>query len=74
MGQPRHRQFFKPSLQPVPDSPVPDSPPDGGAGRRKTREVRCQCRVCGSHAFAVLGVSLSGQCGNCKSFDLTPLE
>jgi hypothetical protein len=37
-------------------------------------EIRCECLICGAHAFALPGVPMSGRCGNCHSFDLEPIE
>ena len=37
-------------------------------------EVRCECLVCGAHAYAIPHVPMSGRCGNCHSFDLAPIE
>jgi hypothetical protein len=36
--------------------------------------VRCECGVCGAHAYAVPGNRGSGRCGNCGGFDLLPLQ
>jgi hypothetical protein len=35
--------------------------------------VRCECQVCGAHAYAVAGLRLYGSCGNCGSVELVPL-
>ena len=39
----------------------------------KRDRVRCECRVCGAHAYALSGLKASGRCGNCGSIDLIPL-
>lgn len=34
-------------------------------------ELRCACRVCGSHVNAVVSqASLTGRCGTCGSYEL----
>ena len=42
--------------------------------RHSPSEVRCECQVCGAHAYAMPGVQLAKRCGNCGSFDLIPLD
>jgi hypothetical protein len=44
------------------------------APTRENARVRCVCRDCGAHVHAVKGMSLYGQCSNCGSVDLVPLE
>ena len=45
-------------------------------GRRfipKSDEIRCECLVCNSHAFAPRDRLSAGRCGNCGSQELQPL-
>jgi ribosomal protein L37E len=44
------------------------------AGDRRLRRVRCVCRRCGAHVLALGLHVLSGECGNCRSYDLTPID
>src|SRR4051812_7313461 len=37
-------------------------------------QVRCECRMCGAHAYALPAIPMSGRCGNCHSFDLVPVR
>ena len=46
-------------------TPTPSSP--------VLRDVRCSCGVCGAHVIAWQGRTLSGECGNCGSYDVHPL-
>ena len=39
----------------------------------KADEVRCECVICSSHAFAPRGALSAGRCGNCSSHELRPL-
>jgi len=36
-------------------------------------EVRVKCAVCGAHTTAWQGHALTGECGNCGSYDVRPL-
>jgi hypothetical protein len=36
--------------------------------------VRCACRRCGAHVIVPALHVLSGECGNCRSLDLIPLD
>jgi hypothetical protein len=39
------------------------------------REVRCICGRCGCHAIALAArATLGGNCGNCGSYELAPLD
>lgn len=44
-------------------------PPPASAEQR----VRCACAHCGAHVIVRASWQLSGQCGNCRSYDLRPL-
>ena len=35
--------------------------------------VRCECSGCGAHVEVRRGWQLSGQCGNCRGYDLRPV-
>ena len=49
-----------------PRRPAGNSPP--------TDLVRCTCRFCGCHVYAVvLKQTISGLCGNCGGCDIAPL-
>jgi len=51
--------------------------PTGAGARprdgREVREVRVKCAVCGAHTTAWQGRALTGECGNCGSYDVRPL-
>jgi Zn finger protein HypA/HybF involved in hydrogenase expression len=36
--------------------------------------VRCACTICGSHTNAVKAYRLTGNCPNCGSYELSPIE
>jgi hypothetical protein len=36
-------------------------------------EIRVRCAVCGAHTTAWQGRALTGECGNCGSYDVRPL-
>jgi len=40
---------------------------------RVVEDVRCACRDCGAHLMGWRGYTLSGNCGNCGSYDVQPL-
>ena len=46
----------------------PSTPPASAEQR-----VRCACGNCGAHVIVRASWQLSGQCGNCRSYDLKPL-
>jgi hypothetical protein len=35
--------------------------------------IRCECASCGAHVEVRRSWQISGQCGNCRSYDLRPL-
>ena len=57
----------------VASNPLSPSAP-GEAQSENAPRVRCECRVCGAHAYAEAEGFRSGRCGNCGSYDLTPLQ
>jgi ribosomal protein S27E len=47
---------------------------DGGRSvAPHVHEVRVKCAVCGAHTTAWQGRALTGECGNCGSYDVRPL-
>lgn len=36
--------------------------------------IRCECAACGAHVIVRRSWQLSGQCGNCRSYDLRALQ
>ena len=48
------------SVHPVPPFPL--------------RRVRCECRHCGVHTVTDVGFRVAGNCCNCGSFELVPVE
>lgn len=40
----------------------------------RLQQRRCQCRQCGAHAVADVGLRVAGQCPNCRSYDLAPAD
>jgi hypothetical protein len=40
----------------------------------RPHDIRCVCDHCGVHVLAVVSWRVNGCCGNCGSYELTPLE
>ena len=61
-------------LAAVPDLPPAPLPPPLPENVRRLRPVRCACRVCGAHTIVDMCFSVGGNCQNCGSYDLEPVE
>jgi hypothetical protein len=38
------------------------------------RSMRCTCQRCGAHTITNVGFTVAGNCSNCGSYELLPLE
>jgi hypothetical protein len=50
-----------------PARPDLDTPPP-------LRRMRCECRRCGAHTITNVGYVVAGNCSNCHSYQLVPIE
>jgi hypothetical protein len=41
---------------------------------RAMESVRCACRLCGAHVTTTRGFVLAGNCDNCGSYELVPVD
>jgi hypothetical protein len=42
--------------------------------RFRARAIRCACDHCGAHVIAKAGFRVAGSCGNCGSYEITPIK
>lgn len=43
------------------------------APRPLVTDVRCECGRCGAHVIVRAALTIGGSCGNCGSYELTPV-
>jgi hypothetical protein len=68
--------LVKPHAQREGATPLPLAPrsPRSYADSPTFRRMRCACQRCGAHTVTNVGFVLAGNCSNCKSYELIPIE